>query len=307
MTAIPIQPLFASAWLLKRTLALVSLMLCSLMAEAESKTSYKIEQMKDNVYRFTAGHYKSAFMVTDQGIIVTDPINKEAAAWLKDALAKRFKQPIRYMLYSHSHVDHSYGGDVIDSADITVVAHEYAKEDIEWTKLPTALPELTFRDELRVNLGNSWVELKYHGPNNGRGNVSMRFMPANVMYVVDWILVGRMPYRNLVGYDIHGVIRSTREVMAMPPFDLFIGGHAEAGSREEVADYLNYMEDLYAAVRDGMLKGKTLKTLQKEIQLPEYADVKMYKKWLPENIEGVYNTLVNVSYFNFRPDLDTQF
>ena len=70
-----------------------------------------------------------------------------------------------------------------------------------------------YRQLFRPSLGDSSVELKYHGTNNGRGNVSMRFMPANVMYVVDWIVIGRMPYKDLIGYDINGMIHSPKLIL----------------------------------------------------------------------------------------------
>ena len=211
------------------------------------------------------------------------------------------------MVYSHNHVDHTMGGKALATDGVEVIAQRYAAEDIIRTKVPTAIPTMTFQDHMEIVLGDSRVELQYHGVNNGRGSVSMRFMPANVMYVVDWMIVGRMPYKNLIGYDIHGMIDSTREVLAMPPFDIFVGGHADMGTREDVEHYLGYIEALYNAVRDGMVEGKDLKTLQAEIKLPAYKDLKMYEEWLPLNIEGVYNTLVNMSYFNFRSDIDAEF
>lgn len=278
-----------------------------LPSQADEAYEYKIEQMKDNVYRFSAGHYHSIFVVTDAGILVTDPINDAAASYLKEELAKRFTVPIRYLVYSHNHIDHTMGGHILADGDIRVVAHEFAAEDLQWTKAPTALPDITFQDAMTLQLGDSEIHLQYHGPNNGRGSVSMRVMPANVLFVVDWIVLGRMPYQNLLGYDIHGMIHSTREVLAAEPFDLFIGGHADTGTREDVEHYLGYLEALYAAVREGMLAGKTLETLQAEIRLPEYAHLRMYDEWLPMNIAGVYQTLVEQSYFNFRPDLNVEF
>ncbi|WP_193162555.1 MBL fold metallo-hydrolase [Microbulbifer hainanensis] len=273
-------------------------------AAAQKAPGYRIEQIKDNVYRFTAGNYRSAFMVTDKGLFLTDPINRKAAKWLQQALKRRFDVPVRYLAYSHNHLDHTMGGDILATKGVSVIAHEYAAEDLEWTRVQTAMADITFRDDLVIRLGDSRVELRYHGPNNGRGSVSMRFMPANVLYVVDWIVVGRMPYRDLPGYDIHGMIRSTREVLAEPPFDVFIGGHADTGTREDVQRYLHYLEALYAAVRDGMLQGKSLPTLQREITLPEYSDLKMYREWLPLNIAGVYRTLMDMSYFNLRSDIE---
>lgn len=278
------------------------LILVVTLTRPAAATDYRIERVKDDIYRFTAGHYHAAFMVTGDGIFVSDPIDAEAAAWLRRTLDERFDVPIRYLAYSHSHVDHVLGGEILAEGDVEVIAHERAAEDIAWTKLPTAPPTLTFDDELTIELGDGRVRLRYHGPNNGRGSVSMRFLPANVLFVVDWIVLGRMPYRDLPGYDIHGMIRSTREVLAGPAFDVFVGGHGETGTRADVERYLGYLEALYAAVRDGMLEGKSLAQLQAEIRLDDYADLKMYEEWLPLNVAGVYDTLVNMSYFDLRPE-----
>lgn len=278
-----------------------------LVTVANEPVTYRIEPIKDNIYRYTYGHYHSVFMVTPAGLFVTDPISKAAATQLRQLLKKQFDVPIRYMAYSHNHVDHIAGGDILADETVTVIAHKDAADDIKMTHLPTAKPNLTFAEDLTVELGDSRVELRYHGPNNGRGSVSMRFLPANVLFVVDWIVIGRMPYRDLLGYDIHGMIISTKEVLAEQPFEVFVGGHAEIGNRQDVKRYLSYLEALYAAVRDGMLAGKNLQTLQKDIQLEEYSDLKMYDEWLPLNIAGVYKTLVEISYFNFRPDINAEF
>ena len=90
-------------------------------------------------------------------------------------------------------------------------------------------------------------------------------------------------------------------------FDLFIGGHADVGTREDVERYLGYLEALYAAVRDGMLEGRTLETLQAEIRLDAYRDLRMYAEWLPLNVAGVYRMLVDMSYFNLRQDIGATF
>jgi len=262
--------------------------------------SYQISQIKDNIYRFSTGHYHSVFMVTEAGILVTDPINPAAAKYLKSTLAERFEVPIKFMVYSHNHVDHTSGGDVIANEGVQVIAHEYAAQDLAWTRASTALPDVTFKDALTIDLGNSQVQLRYHGPNNGRGSISMRFMPANVVHVVDWIVLGRMPYQDLPGYDIHGMIHSTREILAAEDFDVFVGGHAETGTRADVVAYLGYLEALYEAVRDGMLAGKSLERLQAEISLPDYQHLTMYDEWLPLNIAGVYRMFNDMSYFNMR-------
>lgn len=271
-------------------------------AVSQDEPDYKIEEMRDGIFRFTAGHYRSVFLVTEEGILLTDPIDEKAATWLKGELESRFEIPVRYVIYSHNHVDHVYGGEVFAADGVEFISHHLAREDLVRTKAATQIPEIVFEEEMSIFLGDAEVRLKYHGSNNGRGSVSMMFEPAKVLFVVDWIVLGRMPYKNLKGYDIHGMIDSTREVLEMD-FDVLVGGHAEMGTRADVERYLAYLEALYAAVRDGMLKGKSLETLQSEIRLDEFSDFANYEEWLPLNIEGVFDTLNDQSYMDMRSDV----
>lgn len=263
---------------------------------------YSISPIKDSIYRFSNGTHHSVFIVTDEGIALTDPLSFNAATWLKKELKQRFAKPIRYVIYSHSHPDHVYGGQVFDEPGVTFIAHEWARDDLLATKANTRLPNLVFNDELSVYLGKEQIDLRYHGPNNGKGSVSINFPEHRVLHVVDWVVLGRMPYKNLPGYDIRGMINSTRDVLAMD-FDLLVGGHAEMGDKSDVRSYLNYLEQLYSAVLDGVRKGKSLETLQKDIRLDEFKHLAMYEEWLPMNIEGVYNDLMDQSYLHIRPDL----
>jgi glyoxylase-like metal-dependent hydrolase (beta-lactamase superfamily II) len=68
--------------------------------------------------------------VTPEGIILADPINAPFATWLKEQFAERFKVPVRYVVYSHSHWDHIEGAAVFaDTARI--VAHENVARNMD--------------------------------------------------------------------------------------------------------------------------------------------------------------------------------
>src|SRR5215510_12065181 len=118
----------------------------------------EITQIAGELYRFRNNNHFSVFAVTTAGIIATDPINPEAAQWLKAELHKRFSQPVKCLIYSHDHADHISGGEVFaDTA--TVVAHDNAKTTIINEKRPTAVPQVTFSDRLTIELGGTVVEL----------------------------------------------------------------------------------------------------------------------------------------------------
>ncbi|MDP6626182.1 MAG: hypothetical protein QGG87_07055, partial [Nitrospinota bacterium] len=80
-------------------LMLASLLLPSL-TNAEEVSNKKITRIAGDLYRFQNKFHYSVFLVTPEGIIVTDPITSNSAKWLKAELAKRFKQPIKYVIYS---------------------------------------------------------------------------------------------------------------------------------------------------------------------------------------------------------------
>ncbi|MBB5352841.1 glyoxylase-like metal-dependent hydrolase (beta-lactamase superfamily II) [Haloferula luteola] len=263
------------------------------------EAEFRLEPIQGNVFRFTAGHYHSIVMPTPEGCFVADPISPEAARWLKNEIQQRFDTPVRYLVYSHNHFDHTLGGEIFDEPSITCISQELAREDLVRTRTETRIPDLTFKDQLTLHLGDSQVHLRYHGSNNGRGSISMKFMPADVLFVVDWIVLGRLPYMDLKGYDIHGMIDSTREVLDIP-FTTFVGGHGRTGDRQDVARYLGYLEALYGRVVEARRAGQTLAEMQKSIRLVEYKELDRYQEWLPLNIEGVSRTLDDRSYLDMQ-------
>ncbi len=292
--------------IVSRYKSLASMLLMVIFAFSSLATlanDYGIEHVKGDVYRFLDGRHRSVFLVTEQGILLTDPLNESAAKWLKKALKKRFDVPIKYVVYSHNHSDHIYGAEVFKSPETTFIAHELAKQDIQLMKLNTVLPDTTFKDNMTITLGRHTVELRYHGANDGRGSISMLLKPEKLLFVVDWVVVGRMPWRKLWRYDIQGIIKSTQQLLELD-FDVFVGGHADIGNKADVKRYLNYIEDLYGAVVDGIHFGKSLDELKQSIKLDTYNDFKQYDEWLPLNIEGVYKRLIEKSEKGLKPAVD---
>ena len=101
----------------------------------------EIENITGDLYRARNNNHHSAVLVTPEGIIVADPISREFATWLKEELATRFPDnPVRYVLYSHSHYDHVSGGEVFaDTAEF--VGHEQMEEALAPPMGDQPLPE----------------------------------------------------------------------------------------------------------------------------------------------------------------------
>src|SRR3989338_7785986 len=115
--------------------AALSTVCCNLLTAQEEEAprpqfGNQIRPITGDLYRAGNGMWHNIFLVTDAGIILTDPLNVEHATWLKAELAKRFKVPVKYVIYSHSHFDHIEGGAVFaDTA--TFIAHEGVLKNID--------------------------------------------------------------------------------------------------------------------------------------------------------------------------------
>src|SRR5262249_21378375 len=94
-------------------------------------------KVTDNVYIFRYVGYQAMFIVTPVGVIATDPISlRRPAKPYIDAIQAVTKAPIKYVVYSHSHFDHSAGGQPFKDLGATFVAHRNAKERIQALKPP---------------------------------------------------------------------------------------------------------------------------------------------------------------------------
>lgn len=269
-----------------------ALLLCALFgAEAIAQSDDRaITKIAGDLYRFQNRTHFSVFLVTPEGILVTDPINAEAAKWLKTELAQRFPGvPIRYLVYSHSHADHVSGGEVFaDSA--TVISHERTKQRIEAEQVPTAAPQVTFSDRKTVALGGKQVELVHFGPGHSDNLIVMRFPAERAVFAVDVVAVKRLPYQDFPDANLDGLISTLRSVEAMD-FDILVPGHGPIGGKADVTDHRVYLETLRDEVKAGLAAGKSLEELKQTVTMPEYATWGMYKVWREANVAGMVRLL----------------
>ena len=98
------------------------LVVCSLLlaagASAQQPPQRGIVNVTGQLYRAQNNNHYTVFLVTPEGIIMSDPINRDFARWLKSEFASRFKVPVRYVLYTHRDWDHASGGVVFaDTAE----------------------------------------------------------------------------------------------------------------------------------------------------------------------------------------------
>ena len=271
------------------TLALAAVVLFGAAGPATAQQqgpAQEITNIKDNIYQYRNRSHNAAFAVTPDGVILIDPINKDAAEWLKAELKSRFNAEVKYLVLSHDHADHSSGGEVFADAAI-VVAHEQAKADIIAENRPTAVPNLTYRDTMTIELGGTVAELSFVGRNHSDNMTVVRFPASGVLFAVDFISVNSIGFADFRDAYIPEWIESLKRVEAMD-FDILLPGHGRLGDHDSVALHRGYMEDLQSQVAALVRQGKTLEEVQAAVDLTKYKDWRSYERWRDANIAGMY-------------------
>ncbi len=108
-------------------------------ANAQQEPVRGITEIAEDLYRAQNNNHHAVFLVTEEGVILADPINAEFSTWLKGEIDSRFGVPVRYVLYSHHHWDHASGGAVFaDTAEF--VGHENMLHRLALPSADTPLP-----------------------------------------------------------------------------------------------------------------------------------------------------------------------
>jgi glyoxylase-like metal-dependent hydrolase (beta-lactamase superfamily II) len=240
----------------------------------------ELTNVTGDVWRFQNKFHFSTVVVTSAGVVVTDPINAEAATWLEAEIASRFGKPVTHMVYSHSHGDHASGGAVFaDTA--TVIAQANAPAEIDGVA-----PDIRFAQAMSFTSGGHSFELTALGPGHGADMLAMVVRPENVAYVVDVVSPGRLPYKDFPGANIAGLIEQTKAVEALD-FEIMSPGHSRLGNKADAVEAREYVEWLMAAVTAELNAGKTAEQVVADLDTSAYAGMMAYDMWRDLNVQGM--------------------
>jgi glyoxylase-like metal-dependent hydrolase (beta-lactamase superfamily II) len=243
----------------------------------------------DNVYIFRNGGAQSMFIVTNDGVIATDPISygkPTGGQTYVDEIKKVTNQPIKYLIYSHHHFDHVAGGKPFKDAGATIIAHRRAQERLAKIKDPhTPLPDETLETSRTIELGGTTLELHFLGPSHSDSNLVMRLPREKIIFLVDTIPVGTLPGRGMIDFYPLETEEFIEKVIAMD-WERLIPGHpgepnGRLGTKKDAQDQLAMYRDFSAEIKKQAQDGKCWDTVEKEFKLPKYANYPNYEAALP--------------------------
>jgi glyoxylase-like metal-dependent hydrolase (beta-lactamase superfamily II) len=232
----------------------------------------------DNVYIFRNGNHQAIFIVTNEGVIATDPIaygRPTGGQTYLDEIRKVTDKPVKYVIYSHHHFDHIAGGKAFKDAGATFIAHRRVKERLEPLRDPhTVLPDELVSDAGRVlTLGGTTLELKYLGLNHSDSTLVMLLPKEKIIFVVDTIPVGTVPGRGMIDFYPIESEAFISQVLALD-WTRLIPGHPGPGDRlgtkKDAQDQLALLQAASTEMKKLAQDGKCWAAAEKEFKLPGY-------------------------------------
>jgi glyoxylase-like metal-dependent hydrolase (beta-lactamase superfamily II) len=204
-------------------------------------------------------------LLGDAGIAVSKP-------QIEAALASIGPAPLKYLIDTHYHWDHTDGNVWVHDAGATIIAHENTLKRlssgtrvIEWgyffPATPQAgLPTILVKDEKTIVFEGETILMKHYGPGHTDTDISVYFKNADVLQVGDIWWNGHYPFLdNGAGGNIDGLIHWVNEcINASSAHTIIVPGHGEVSNRAGLVEF----RDMLVAVRGNVASlkksGKTL-------------------------------------------------
>jgi glyoxylase-like metal-dependent hydrolase (beta-lactamase superfamily II) len=203
---------------------------------------YELQEIKPGVYLVSGGGTNFMFLVTQEGVVVVDAppaIGDKIFAAVSNVTDK----PITHLIYSHAHKDHIGAANLFEN--VTIIAHnETAKILNERNDTNRPVPDMNFIKEMNLPIGDQALQLLYPSPYHQQGNIFVYLPEHKVLMAVDNVVPGGLLWKHLgVTPDVPALIKSIDQALALD-FDVFVGGHGQPGTKQDILVQKEYVNDL---------------------------------------------------------------
>lgn len=242
----------------------------------------------------------SGFIIGDDGVLVVDTFQTEAAArQLVAAIKKQTQLPIKFAVNTHYHLDHVAGNAVLSEAGAAILAQKNVRDWIHTenmkffatpTDAQTALvanlhaPDLVYDRGIDIFLGAKHIVIRYELGHTGGDSVI--FIPdANVVFTGD--LFWRHSLPNLIDASTEPMLATLQSLVASHPDATFVPGHGDVGTAQDVTDFRGYVVAIRQFVGEARVQGLSGDAMAEKVsaQLKEkYGDWGIFDRFVKRNI-----------------------
>ena len=288
------------------TRVLLCVLFLSSLAIAADAPDFAVKKLAEGVYAAISGDGSKAgsnagFIVGSNGVVVVDTFVSVAAA--RDLLAEIRKVtnlPIRFVINTHYHLDHTGGNAVFAEAGAAIIAQRNLRGWLRTENLKffgpnpkpedkarveaLILPDEVYSDALDIYLGSRLIQVRYMLGHTGGDSVIM-VPDANVVFGGDLMWQKHLP--NLIDATTSDWVKTLEKLLADHPSATFVSGHGDVASPDDVRDFHDYLVTLRDDIAKAQAAGKSGQELVEAVsgQLKDKYGQWGFARFMPRNIE----------------------
>ena len=244
----------------------------------------KTHKVAGNVHMLEGAGGNIGVIAGPDGLLIVDDQFAPLAEKIRAALRQLNPGPLRFVLNTHWHPDHT-GSNAIFSKEAALVAHTNVRKRLAAGMSvtgrntppapPEALPVITFDTAVYFHFGGEEVRVIHFPNGHTDGDSVIFFTGSNVIHMGDDFFAGRFPFVDIdSGGSVEGLIRNVGEIIAKAPAGVkIIPGHGPISTVEDLRAYHGMLRETSDLVRKKMKAGRTLEQIKAE-GLPE-----QWKTW----------------------------
>jgi len=235
----------------------------------------ELVEVSDGVYaRLHEGLTNAGIIVGDESVMIIDSLRVPSfARALIEDVRKITPKPIKYVIDTHSHWDHSWGNEEFPEA--TIIGHQNCRSemlDVEAQKLwmdkivtsneawseeaktvTITPPAMTFNSKLSMYFGERIIELRYFGRAHTSGDIFI-FLPEDKL-----VFTGDVAQDSGVPFMMDGYMEDwveTGRLLSELPVDRFVSGHGPVGERAALVEAKDFITDLVSGTKECINNGR---------------------------------------------------
>ena len=297
-----------------RPLLLIAVLFATLnSASAQQKAvEFTSFQLSDTVYMLSGRGGNVGISTGEDGVYIIDDQVKPVTDGLLKAIGKISNRPIRFVINTHYHGDHTGGNEAIGSTGSVIIAHDNIRKRMTTEQVSIfmgnttppypkgALPVVTFNDRMSLHLNGETTTAYYVANGHTDGDSIIHFPNSNVIHMGDMYFNGLYPYVDLdAGGSIQGMVRAADLALSMTDESTrVIPGHGPLAMTEDLKVYRDFLIKASVNVQELIDKDMSLEQIIAAKPTQEW-DESLGKAWIPPSqfVTFIYNSLEGIHHY----------
>ena len=258
----------------KLTLSIVFTFACSFSSFAfqnMEQVEIKTQQITKEIYLLQGAGGNIGILTGPDGVFMIDDQFAALSDKLIAAIATISELPVRFLVNTHHHGDHTGGNENFDDQGALILAHQNVRERLKEkaTDSTAGIPVITFNDQLNLHInGNDVMVLHVHNAHTD-GDALVYLPQSNVLHTGDTFFNGMFPYIDLSsGGSVDGDIKAAEKGLSIiNEKTKIIPGHGDLASYQDYSNYFSMLKSIRENVQQKIDQGATEEEIARDESL----------------------------------------